>query len=435
MDHKKKLSYNDYNCPKSIIGVDNLLNRYQDDRMQVINLIKYNYKSLIEKIWKKDGILAIDENCRSNINNRNYYICTQCRNLRRLLDDRSGLNKPFSIKYGSMLGESLIIKNINTLKNNIFLRIDNYNNLNDNIDNKIIGDKFTINLLINWMLMDIFHNMNLNHCVNLYTSFICNNIGYNLEEYPDYIDITELSKKYYDKKDHKFQPALEIPIVKSIINQILIILDILSEYNFSFGSPSISSLYFKNEAISYSYKNKNICGPITLKLHKFYNCSIIFNKNFYHSLNLEKTLFLEQNIFNNKFLNIFEFKHIENKKFFKLNDESLEFFISKKGDQIINYTPQIDFYCLIVSLMTCNDFFNTIKNDESLNLFWNNLWCNNNQKQIVEYRLSNFHNDNNPPIIIKGKGLISDNNFINSLYIINDIWLNTNILHDTWHLL
>lgn len=314
--------YHHIECCDWTSGIDNLMNRYIQDRQQVTNLMLTNQEELIETIWKSHGPLAVDNTCRCKMGSgeiRTPFACSQCRNLRRLVDFRSGaIDKPFTLECGNMVGKKLMVTCTQSVvpflnwdeeayrRTKIYLQ--QYTELSncgtfslESSKGSISGDNFTTQTLITWMLDQIFINKNLPHVQKLHTAFICNNIGYSLYEVPSIGDISDLHKidKYHNRrcKDKCGVVPLKPEICRAIIVQLLIIFNELSQVYFSHGAPSISALSFCKEPISYMYDGYKVESPITLQLGNFLNSSATFNgvhyfpKNIHASMHLERTMF------------------------------------------------------------------------------------------------------------------------------------------------
>src|SRR5437868_15099946 len=102
MSNKDSNKYHDLDCCEWTRGVDTLLSRYKQDRDTITSLMKKNPDELIEKIWKHDGPLAIDNSCRCQVGQlekRSPYACAQCKNMRRIIDFRKySVDTPFQIQ-------------------------------------------------------------------------------------------------------------------------------------------------------------------------------------------------------------------------------------------------------------------------------------------------------------------------------------------------
>jgi hypothetical protein len=314
--------------------------RYKQDRIDITNLIESNPNQLINTIWKQEGPLAIDNQCRcqmGNGENRSPFACAQCKNLRRLIDFRlGGVERPFQIECGEFIGKKLIVSKTDismpflTWDEDSSRRARNYvQQYNDlticgtpNVSNLkcITGDSFTIRTLIMLMINKIFNDKGIPHIPKLHTAFICSGIGYSLYDMPSIGTISELHKieKYHDvglrnpiinlaqlrnqslttsePKNFSHLP-LKIQIARTIIIQLLVVLLELSSSNFSHGTPSIHGIIFTDEPVSYKYDNVHIVGPITLQISDLWNSSATFNNTHFFPKNLRSSMYIERNMF------------------------------------------------------------------------------------------------------------------------------------------
>jgi len=115
--------YHDFECCEWTRGVDTLLFRYKQDREEITSLILNNPDKLVQTIWKADGPLAVDNECRCQMGkgeNRSPFACAQFKNLRRLIDFRlGGIERPFQLECGESAGKNLIVASSEI--NNTFL--------------------------------------------------------------------------------------------------------------------------------------------------------------------------------------------------------------------------------------------------------------------------------------------------------------------------
>jgi len=319
--------YHDFECCEWTRGIDTLLFRYKQDRDEVTSLILNDPDKLIRTIWKQDGPLAIDNNCRCRMgtgDKRSPFACAQCKNLRRIIDFRlGGVEKTFQIECGDSAGKKLIVSS--TEVSSPFLNWDDdsarraknyirqYHNLTicgtPSINNmrSITGDSFTIRTLLMWMITKLFEEKGLPHSPTMYTAFICSGIGYSLYDMPDIGTISELHKieSYHEidptintmKSQHFAYMPLKSYIARTIIIQLLVTLSELSTINFSHGTPSIHGLIFTKDPVSYIYNDFHVEGPITLKITDMWNSSATFNNIHYFPKNIKSSMFIERNMF------------------------------------------------------------------------------------------------------------------------------------------
>lgn len=335
--------YHDIECCEWTRGIDTLLFRYKQDREEITSMILNNPDKLVQTIWKADGPLAVDNECRCQMGkgeNRSPFTCAQCKNLRRLIDFRlGGIERPFQLECGESAGKNLIVASSEI--NDPFLNWDEesarkaqvyvqqYHNLTicgtPNIDDTkcITGDNFTIRTLILWMIYKIFSDQGLPHIPLMHTAFICRGVGYSLYNMPTIGTLTALHgiESYHDvnpigknpvgfspitstqpvvtsmKSQHLAFTPLKSSIARTIIIQLLVILLELSKVNFSHGTPSIHALIFTKDPVSYSYDGVHVEGPITLQISDLWNSSATFNNVHYFSKNIKSSMYLERGMF------------------------------------------------------------------------------------------------------------------------------------------
>lgn len=337
--------YHDFECCEWTRGIDTLLFRYKQDREEITSLILNDPDKLIQTIWKADGPLAIDNECRcqmGNGENRSPFACAQCKNLRRLIDFRlGGVERPFQIECGDAAGKNLIVASSDI--NSPFINWDDesarkakvyvqqYHNLTicgtPAINNMrcITGDTFTTRTLILWMIYRLFSEKGLPHVPLMHTAFICRGVGYSLYDMPTIGTLTALHsiEGYHDinptitkvpspnfvqpntgqpmvasmKSRHFAFTPLKSSIARTIIMQLLVTLLELSKVNFSHGTPSIHGLIFNKDPVSYAYDGVHVEGPITLQISDLWNSSATFNNVHYFPKSIKSSMYLERGMF------------------------------------------------------------------------------------------------------------------------------------------
>lgn len=322
--------YHDVECCDWTRGIDNLLFRYKQDRDEITSLVESNPDKLIRTIWKQEGPLAVDNDCRCQMGNgdiRSPFSCAQCKNLRKLLDFRlGGIERPFQLECGNYAGKSLIVSSTDiaapflTWDEESCRRARNYIQQYHNLTmcgtpsmrdmRCITGDSFTIRTIILWMISKIFSIKGLPHIPLMHTAFICRGTGYSLYDMPSIGTLSELHKieAYHDldsnskkestvKSQHFAYAPLKSSIARSIIMQLLIILLELTNINFSHGTPSIHGLIFNKDPVSYRYDGVPIQSPITLQLSDLWNSSATFESIHYFPKNVGSSMYLERGMF------------------------------------------------------------------------------------------------------------------------------------------
>jgi len=400
-------SYHTIDCCDKTLGIDNLLYKYQTDRDLIINMMIKDPNKLIKTIWSVNSPLAVDNNCLCKMSKRSYFMCAQCKNLSRIMDFRIGINNPFRIECGTFTGKQVTVSE--TMVPSPFLEWDNQSSyrakkyrqqyeIKTSQELKCItGDNFTIQTLINWIISDIFIKNNLNHVPNLYTSFICNNIGYSLTDNP-----------IIEKKSS---------ITKSIILQLLVILTELAKYDFYHGDPSLKSLIFTKDPVSYKYENLHIEGPITVKIDNLSNSSINFHNIRYFSNNNQNIMYIERNTFVPE-INTMK---LQNKSFYKLTSNNIDIYNAMRHIGVSLFSNSFNFYCFMISLMCNKHFYNDIVNNTNLYGLWEKMWLPENLDNVNDLIIETHEMD------------IVDTNII--FDIIKGFWLRSDIVSYMWSLM
>lgn len=428
--------YHDLKCCDWTLGVDTLLKRYANDRDEITTLIMTNPNKLVENIWKHDGPLAIDNECRCQMGqgvHRTEFSCAQCKNLRRLID-LAAADQPFQLECGEKIGSTLLLERHNIIMPCLYwdddaLRraqsyINKYQNLTQCGTPKmtnlrcISGDSFTIHILISWMIHKIFTEKGLPHIPLLYTSFVCKNIGYELYDVPDIGPWSEL-----DKINDYHQPngALDVNVAHTIILQLITSLHELSKINFSHGSPDIHSLIFTSDPISYKYDGVHVEGPITLQLTNLRNTSATFNNVHYFPKKVKTELVLESNAFvpeiltrrvtmaycQGRNLGVCDGKNVA---LFTLNTSTADIYSAIRHIGFPLYVGSFDFYCFIINLMCRKSFFDAVINNPNLNKLWSMMWLAEDKSNIETRLKQNFETESQDATIniIRGAWLRCD---------------------------
>lgn len=429
------------NISKCATDIDNLMKQYEKQKKIVLRNLILDTDNFINKVWKNNGYLLMDNHCNFNMGNGNCnFSCFNCRNISRLLDvNPDCFNSPFQIEYGENEGLSLVVENYGnvipklywdenvsrevikyTSRYNLFCCGTNKNVLSMKY---LKGDSFTIETLIKWFLEKVMEKNNMNYILKSYSSFICNNNGFSLRKYSDIGSFEKLCSL----KEMQDKGFLLPHITKSIILQLLVTIKSLTPYNFSHGTPCYKSLLFGREKITFNFEKGKIKSPITLYLNNLKYSSISIKNIHLSCQSKESDLYLKKISFtpniktkskNNYFCeNKDNFK--ENKElcefalkpcnWYKLENETLDVYTSIRHIGFPLFIGSFDFYCFLVSLMTCESFYYSLFSDGNLVKFWNMLWTKKDIMTINE-RLKSHHQNNEylPYNIIKGLWLRCD---------------------------
>lgn len=326
------VKYHDIECCEWTRGIDRLMARYEQDRHEITSLVLDDPNTLIATIWKSEGPLAIDNECRCQMGrgeNRSTFACAQCRTLRRLIDFRlGGVERGFQIECGDSAGTNLIVASseVNspflawdeTAANRARFYVHQYHNLTicgtPDVSGLrcITGDAFTIRTIINWMIYRLFQEKNLPHCPLVHTAFVCRNIGYSLYTLPSIGSLADLHKipSYHDINRQSFPSSssplstdqttihpLKVAVARTMIMQLLVMLLELMQINFSHGTPSVHGLIFNKDPVSYLYDGVHIEGPLTVQIADLWNASATINQVHYFPKRFASSMYLEKGMF------------------------------------------------------------------------------------------------------------------------------------------
>jgi len=420
------MDYHSLDCCDSNRGIDKLLNNYKKSIDLVYNLIINNPDKLIEILWKQESPLSIDMSCRCSMGSgdrRSAFSCSQCKNIGKIKDFRKS-DLIFEIQCGVNKGKRLIILPYHI--SNLFICYDDeisekyksylLQNCNcagtvDSTVRFIRSDPFTNRALIMSVITKIFRDKKLPHSMNLHTAFICGNKGYSILDDPTIGSLDDLHKitEYHTKEEDMCSPFLH-KISRSIIMQLIVILNELSYFNFSHGNPSVESLVFGYEHVSYKYEGIKISGDITLKIINFWKSSATFSKIRYFPDDVKSKLFLECNVLIPKI----HIMMINNTEYYKIGKCNIDTLISMNNSGIPIFTGSFDLYCFFVSLMCDQSFYMSVIREDDLYSIWKSIWLEEDLDKIDELICQNH--------------LSNLNNFETVINIISEFWLRCDII-------
>lgn len=408
------MQHHSLDCCDSNRGADKLFNNYQKNIDIIYNLIVNNPDKLIETLWKQESPFCIDINCRCCMgygDRRSAFSCSQCKNISKLKDFR----KPeltFKIQCGVNSGKEIIILP-HEISNLFICYYDNFN-LKKNGDCRFIcSDSFTNRTLIMTAITKIFKDKKLPNTINFYNAFVCGNKGYSMLENPTIGSLDNLHKisEYHTKPENMCSPFL-CKITKTIITQLVITLNELSHIQFSHGNPSIESLAFGSEHVSYKYEGINVIGDINLKIVNFWKSSATFSNNRYFSNDIKSQLHLECNILHHPI----ETMIVDNCKYYKIGYNNIDSLMSMNNTGISIFLGSFDLYCFFVSLMCDQSFYMSVMKDNDLNLLWKSIWLIEDLDKVEKLICDHHCLD------------IQVNNFETTINIICKLWLRCDVI-------
>ena len=407
------MDHHSLDCCNSNRGADNLFNNYKKNIDIICNLVTNEPNKLTEIMWKQESPFCIDVNCRCCMGEgerRSPFSCSQCKNISNIKDFRQS-DLTFKIQCGSNTGKQMIIlpHKVSNLficnDDNAYDKYKSYMIQNDKAHEEIkfiSSDPFTNRILLMSTINKIFKDKKLPHTINFYTAFICGDKGYTMLEEPTIGSFGNLPKiPEYEKMCSPLLPK----ITKTIITQLVITLNELSYIKFSHGNPSIESLAFGSERVSYKYEGININGDITLKIANFWKSSATFSKTRYFSHDIKSELHLECNILIPKIQTCIS----NNNEYYKIGNNDINMLMIMNNITLSTFLGSFDLYCFFVSLMCNQSFYMSVIANNDIYLLWQSLWLSEDLDKINKL-ICNHHS--------------SDvNNFETTVNIISNFWL------------
>ena len=449
-------------------STSDMFKRFDMDREKIVQLLKEDPDKLATSLWKHDSPISKDEECLFHMGRSlalsiedilekksttcdsliNFYVCPQCKNMKRIIEfhgsKRVRANEPFMLECGENAGSSLYyqevpITRLNVVKectpysvkrayaNPFLLDIAKCSSASCAIPSKEAGDQLLKSYLkVNYLGSDLFtNNMLINfylsslnpHVLKTSISFVCNENGYNINEYLDIGTIQDF-QEYHQFLDACGKPSptskpddkapISKEVVKSIILQLFACLHDLRKYDFSHGSPSTETIKFKKTEISYIHDGVLISGPITLKLLDFSTsgCTVLNDKK-EKSLRLySKSVVADEELKKQIYKPVIETVSLNNKNdkvtIYKVNKnvKCSMLFLYMKHLGLPVYAASFDAYSFLTVLMTERSFYSTMLNDASLSKLWRSMWISAEDYEKVNERIKEFH-ENSKTVVLK----------------------------------
>ena len=339
-----------------VFSFEQILEQYEINKSHILDLIKNNPQNLVY-LWKH--YLCADYYCQ------NLQLCSSCETLSHIQNEKQ-INIPFKSKNNYMI----------LIKNNIqkpYIKL---------VDNKMKGDIFTIKLLITWILEKTLNE----NILKLHTGFICQHDGYLLYDIPV---INEELCPFDRLIEYKYTKE----IVYGLLTQVIVLFHQLTSFEFSMGRPYQNSLLFDKTPYYKEYIYNNLKYKIqcdyTIKLSDLTNSSLK-----YHHI-----LFFPENCIHEMIYNHFNAP-------FKQNDNTFTINLNQFDANKIILPQSIDLYLMILSMMSHDNFFNTVMENQDCYDLWKSLWVD--QESIIEERLIEMNENTQLHTLLKDIQLYID---------------------------
>jgi hypothetical protein len=409
-DIGEKNKYGNAGCCNDNSNIDVILRKFESEKNALLDMYFTNLPDLVSSLWKNGSILSKDNSCMCNMKNeKSHFICPQCKNIGRMVNlNNSASGVPFLIQCGKNSGSNFIVYEI-PLNDNLYLQYDLKAKERTNlilernrsliecscIKNRDItyikGDKFTVGIINSWLVERTMKRAGIPHFSKMYTSFVCNNIGFSLNDNQSIDSIDKM------KRNNKFIEAkiLRSDITNGIITQLLSTLISLEDIQFTHGNPDIRALIFDDKPCSYLLNGLSISSPFTLKITNFSHSSTTVDGTRLYSHGKMADKFIEKAVFkpavetSTTFLSDKDDNYNVKKSIltYKVGSESSLIFSYIRHSGVPLFSSSFDFYCFMIALMAKPIFYNSIMNDLRLYKLWTMMWQTN-QLGEIENRLS-----------------------------------------------
>jgi len=414
-------------------NVDDMLNRFASDRKNLVSLLSTQSKTQKIDVWEylsldRECLFSMGKRCRLPLNAlcecndanscmTNFHICPMCKNMKRIIDfSKIHPKEPFLIECGENVGSFLIYTETP-------IRLHSSSEESKTLNN----DSFTNCLLIHYFLQEEVGDIPTIPIVHV--GFVCGDKGYTLAEntpltfkniqvYPEFLEAAEPNGKLSPTSKVDARRPFSGELGESILMQLLAALKFLSKYNFSYGTPSYSSIKFKKEPVSYVVLGVHISGPISLKICNFENSSIDVGND-------SKKSHLNLRLLNKSSLGELEAKRspkVKEEKTYKIKNPDRD----PKDAVITSYRKSMgepnnsfDLYKFMIVLMSDRTFYISIVSNPKTLALWKDMWLPSEYEAITE-RLKDYH-ETNKEITTK-----------DTLRILSDLTLSKDMLDTLW---
>ena len=457
---KNDSKYHDYHCCNNTRGADTLFGHYENDKKQLLKLLKSNPDTLIQTMWKHHGPLAVDKYCQCSVGRHNIrtpFMCAQCKSIGRLYDYRTG-TQTFVIESGSKIGTTFYIVVVPYITHSLkwgpthIIEIYQYyyqsfHKYPTNIHN-LICDSQSANILIQCVVENIMKADHMEHYQTWTSVFVCNNDIHYLYEQSS-IDKSEkfvsfdnsaeqTSSQILDElnsscNEHRrcslldnlhecYNQApvhsdcydiLQPDIIENMIKQMLVIITELRSYHF-INDMYVSNMVFSIKPVSYVYHEHHVCGPITLKLARFEKSSIIYNNILIHS----KSLYQQPPFVSS----IIEISQTNIGAWFRLTRETMIVYEEMRQQGYDLFADAYQWYQYMISLMCDRSCHYAIMNNEQYTELWKMMWSQTDYDYIMK-NVAVWHDYSIKPQVSDYKDLLLN------------VWLCCDIVDRWWKIL
>ena len=359
-----------------------MLERFRRDRNRLINILLTTPLAIGENMW---NILSNDSGCLCHVGKLDPHAtmkCPQCRNIGRLTKlGGDTVRQPFLLECGKDVGNYLMLTEFPrvqpsikkkdlpyTITRKLLTKCQEYKTCEPGVVKNtnttyIAFDEFSNGAIMSFLLERILAGEKLDkHIVKMQSAFICGEDGYYLTERPDVGSFSTLN--------------LTGEVARGIVLQLLVLLNTLSNYDFTYGKPGVSPLMFSNQPCSFDYKGILVSCPYTLKLCDFTNAALTFKSETGLTRVYSTTPLAEAYAKKAIHLPVIATEADKDGRvvYYILTTDTATLFLYLRYMGVALYVHSFDFYCFFVGLMGSAAFYNLVLADEFLLSIWKAMW-------------------------------------------------------------
>ena len=360
--------YNHTNFCQNTKSVDKMFKTFKKTKDDFLTGLNRDPTSTLTELWGDNSILPTDRECKYQLGKKNTdismikrqsFTCAMCKTLSSLISGNGLIeNNIISIKCGNKAGDILKIEdhvNVHKVLVSDELKVIIYNNINLVYDDTILFelDSFTNEIVQNVVMESIWSN----NVIKYYTYFVCANNGYILMD-----DITNIKELHLNTETD----------INGLIGQLLSSLKMYSACALCLGEPSLDTIGFINEPISYEYNGCHVKCPITLKFKKLESNSIDIKGGKYRFV---KRNHVDKMITKNKTSLINDIEVIsEYPTVIKFNQQHFDIYRKYMNLGIPLFATTWNTYICFIMIMMIPEINKQIREIPTLYALWETLW-------------------------------------------------------------
>jgi len=315
------------------------------------------------------------------------YACKYCELFGFLADLNPKTNK-IKLHSGELKEETILIEKTdhptltaewdNKIKNRHLSYENKFGYCNDKNETVVpskylILDSWTNDMVIEWILSDIYSDAGIMNVMPSVGSFVCRSVGYKLK---------------IDSGSPLLNINLDEVSVLSIFKQLGCALRIIRHHNVVNPQATINNLIFNEESVNYIYRDIEIKSPFTLFLTGFNWASVEWNnirvlpdikgKHRDVDVAIRQNDFIVNQRMCPKITDMNEDEDenedVSYERLFKINPEMVGLFIALRYSGFSIYAGVYDFYSYIISLLSWKKLRDIVESSERLTKWVNHIF-------------------------------------------------------------